>query len=145
MAILNRLHLSQKLVLILAVPVAVLVYFAWQQTSAALDIRQDTARLTALSALSVRISSLVHELQKERGTTAGFLGSKGAQFGPELKKQREQTSAKADALLGFVSGFDATSYSERLQSGLSQAVEQLQKIQDIRAQVDDFSCNLKWR
>ena len=32
-----------------------------------------------------QIGSTVHEFQKERGRTAGFLGSKGAQFSTELR------------------------------------------------------------
>ncbi|HIP75806.1 MAG TPA: hypothetical protein EYH12_01375 [Psychromonas hadalis] len=37
-------------------------------------------------------ASLVHELQKERGASAGFLGSKGAKFGERLIKQRQSTN-----------------------------------------------------
>ncbi len=36
-------------------------------------------------------SNLVHELQKERGMTSGFLASKGLKFGDALKVQREKS------------------------------------------------------
>ena len=38
--------------------------------------------------LADNASALVHELQKERGMSAGFLGSKGAKFKNEIGKQR---------------------------------------------------------
>nr|MBP8276837.1 nitrate- and nitrite sensing domain-containing protein [Propionivibrio sp.] len=33
---------------------------------------------------------LIHELQKERGMSAGFIGSRGSKFGPELAEQRKK-------------------------------------------------------
>ena len=41
--------------------------------------------------VSNEILSLVHELQKERGYSAGFLGSKGANLRSELNQQRRAT------------------------------------------------------
>ena len=46
------------------------------------------------------VGALVHELQVERGLSAGFLASKGARFGDELRTQREksdQALARMDA------------------------------------------------
>ncbi|MEZ5937969.1 MAG: methyl-accepting chemotaxis protein [Hyphomonadaceae bacterium] len=39
------------------------------------------------------VSALVHELQKERGLSAGFVGSSGERFGRRLAEQRETTNA----------------------------------------------------
>ena len=39
------------------------------------------------SNLSASVLNLVHELQKERGLTAGFIGSNGAQFKQQLQQQ----------------------------------------------------------
>ena len=40
------------------------------------------------------ISDVVHETQKERGMTSGFLGSNGKLYGEELKIQRQVTDEK---------------------------------------------------
>ena len=50
--------------------------------------------IAPLTELSVVYSELVHELQKERGMTAGFLGSGGTQFASKLKNQRQDTDKK---------------------------------------------------
>ena len=65
------------------------------------------ARMEALVGLSARVSALVHEAQKERGASSLFLGSKGAQFGPELAAQRKLTDATRAALTAALDGAEA--------------------------------------
>ncbi len=48
--------------------------------------------------LSVALSNVVHELQKERGLTAGYLGSRGEKFKVELPNQWKLTDEKIDSL-----------------------------------------------
>lgn len=55
---------------------------------------QEMSTLTQLTKLSVVYSELVHELQKERGMTAGYLSSKGNKFASKLKSQRSETNMK---------------------------------------------------
>ena len=45
---------------------------------------------------------LVHELQKERGLFAGYLGSKGKKFSAALPKQRKITDEKRKQLNLFI-------------------------------------------
>lgn len=74
--------------------------------------------LSTQIAISAKVSDLIHELQKERGLSAGFLSSRGAKFSSELKSQRNSTDsvlkelkkiASKDLLKGFdlKGGFDA--------------------------------------
>jgi methyl-accepting chemotaxis protein len=51
----------------------------------------------ALTGLITDTSALVHEVQRERGYSSGFLGSKGAEFGSELKEQRLHTDQRLTA------------------------------------------------
>jgi methyl-accepting chemotaxis protein len=46
-----------------------------------------------LVSLAIRVSALVHELQKERGMSSGFVGSQGKKFAAELPTQRGGTDA----------------------------------------------------
>ncbi|WP_186453979.1 nitrate- and nitrite sensing domain-containing protein [Denitratisoma sp. DHT3] len=68
------------------------------------DLRGETARLqeggqiSALSEIAVGSSALIHELQKERGISAGFIGSQGGKFRAELDKQRQDTDLQRKAL-----------------------------------------------
>ncbi len=47
-----------------------------------------------LNDLSAKLSLLIHETQKERGASAGFLGSKGTKFIDILPKQRLSTDVR---------------------------------------------------
>jgi hypothetical protein len=49
------------------------------------------ARFGAIAHLAGDLSALVHELQKERGMSSGFLGSKGHDFAGEIGGQRSAT------------------------------------------------------
>ena len=44
----------------------------------------------------------MHELQKEQGMSAGFIGSKSSEFVPELKNQRTLTDKEVNSLKSFM-------------------------------------------
>ncbi|MEL7345530.1 MAG: nitrate- and nitrite sensing domain-containing protein, partial [Pseudomonadota bacterium] len=58
------------------------------------------ARLTNLA---VSVGAMTHELQKERGATAGFLASNGEDFANTLVEQRELSDAKVSELRASIS------------------------------------------
>jgi hypothetical protein len=54
-------------------------------------------RVGTLTELVTDTSALVHEVQRERGLSAGFLGSKGTELGDDLLAQRQRTDARFGA------------------------------------------------
>lgn len=139
MTSLIRVKLSHKLLAMLVLPLLVLLYFAASQIGHGITMRTSTDRLTQLADLGAQISALVHELQKERGTTAGFLGSRGESFGPELAAQRDATDASATALRGFLQDFNGEVYGQVLTDDLAAALAQLREIQARREAVDQLN------
>lgn len=99
MTLLTPMRLGQKLALLVLVPVVVITYLAVTQTLSSSKLRADADRLVELAGLGAQLRALVHELQKERGMSAGYIGSAGAKFGSKLPKQRRQTDAARSALL----------------------------------------------
>lgn len=63
-------------------------------------------------ALSVSVGNLVHEMQKERGASAGFIGSQGSKFGTILQSQRRETDRAYDRLKGLFGDFDMDALTE---------------------------------
>ncbi len=51
--------------------------------------------------LSIKMSSVLHELQKERGASAGFVGSEGKKFADILPQQHQETDAKIKELAAY--------------------------------------------
>ncbi len=86
--------------------------------------------------LAVKISALVHETQKERGASAGFLGSKGSEFGEALKTQRRKTDARIGELREFIISYDSGRLREVIEPIVKPPLDSLETIEDKRNEVD---------
>ncbi|MCP4323130.1 MAG: methyl-accepting chemotaxis protein, partial [Alteromonadales bacterium] len=93
-------------------------------------ILTDSASVSAL---------LVHELQKERGASAGFLSSKGTKFQQAIKKHRQTTNEKREALQTFIQSHELPN---KLSSLFSQVTQELNKVADMRNRVDNLSVSI---
>jgi len=90
---------------------------------------REGGRIAAVSEVAVASSALVHELQKERGLSAGFIGSKGEKFRDDLEKQRRDTDARHKALLD--------SFNGRLGDLPAAIAERIRKANDALGAVND--------
>jgi methyl-accepting chemotaxis protein len=96
-----------------------------------------------LNILSQKLSLLIHETQKERGASAGFIGSKGKDFADILPKQRPLTTEKNKALNSYLATLDITSFPDELEKEISNLSAEMAKIDTIRSQVDALSISAK--
>lgn len=135
----ERLKMTHKLALVLAVPMLILGHLSLHRVMTAMEARHEAHHLGALARLGVAVGDMVHELQRERGASAGFLGSKGAKFQPELAAQRKRTDEKAAVLHTYLSGFDLEQYGADLQANLNEGLEHLGELQRIRSSVDGLN------
>jgi len=122
-----------KLLLLILVPVMGLLFFSITALQEKYTTKVEIQKIMSLTQMSVEISALVHELQKERGLTAGFLGSKGTKFSSEIVSQRRLTDEKKSSLLSFLEGFDQSALNSNI---LNQTLGDLNKLSKIR---DDVS------
>jgi len=74
----NRLTIKQKLQLLLLVPLLSLLGFSCVLIYSSQQSAENAKEIESLLSLAIVNSQLVHELQKERGLTAGFYGAKGS-------------------------------------------------------------------
>ncbi len=95
--------------------------------------------LRSMLNISTSMSLVVHELQKERGNSAGFIGSKGTQFRDELAEQRVLTDEKIKDLNVLISQIDLSSFSSDYVRDLNEGLDNLKKLSSIRADVDALS------
>ncbi len=143
MNFLDRLSFSRKLYLLLALPVLALMTYTLVSFY---GIYQDTRKydnVKVLAQLSVKISDVVHETQKERGMSAGFIGSKGAKFRDQLAKQRQLTDTKKRALLSFLKETGSKSFGADFDTRLGKALEKLDGLSQVRAQTDRLQISAK--
>ncbi|MDP5293472.1 methyl-accepting chemotaxis protein [Oceanimonas sp. CHS3-5] len=120
----RHLTLGRKLAISLLLPVLALLGFGGITSYQAYQAMDKAAAMTPMVALSVAGSSLAHELQKERGMSAGFIGSGGRQFASELQAQRRQSDQRLAEL------------KARLGTGAGDTLQALQNLQGLRNLVD---------
>ncbi|MCP3981437.1 MAG: HAMP domain-containing protein [bacterium] len=131
--------LKTKLIALAMIPLLALIYIGGRSFLASSDVAEEMADLQELSQLSVKINALVHETQKERGRTGGFLGSKGQKFRAELAAQCQGTDTEITELRAFLEETDINKYGENLRQPLTRAMSELDRLDTIRSQVSSQS------
>ena len=131
---LNNLSIRIKLLLLLLLPVLGLLIFSGREVLDKYATLQDIRQTEQLIGLSVRTGTLVHELQKERGLSSGFINAKGEKFRSELAKQRGLCDEQFKQLAAFIAATpDAATI---VRQALDAAAKQQEKLSDIRNKVD---------
>jgi methyl-accepting chemotaxis protein len=93
--------------------------------------------------ISKLIANMIHETQKERGATAGFLGSKGKKFTKKLPQQRLLSNTKITILLKKIKKLKMLKNDIKLQKDTALALASIKQIGTIRKEVDNFSLPAK--
>ncbi|GGI86585.1 methyl-accepting chemotaxis protein [Shewanella gelidii] len=132
----NNLNLKFKLLLIVAPTLLGFIVFGGLSLVDKYHYKSDLEDALVLSELAVINSDLVHELQKERGMSAGFLGSKGKSFVSKLPIQRRDVDARLQAFNEFMKN---RSFDGEMQQGLNQSKSMLAQLTQIRSRVDSQS------
>jgi methyl-accepting chemotaxis protein len=107
----------------------------------ALDKRtaaRETDDLSLLVRLAVIVGDLLHETQKERGSSSVFMSSHGTKFVNELQAQRTATDERRLKYLQFVRANDAR-WPAAVAAALRLTDPQLDEIEARRRQVTDLS------
>jgi methyl-accepting chemotaxis protein len=121
------------------VPAAVLIIFITADIFRAY-YALDQANATIANVRLVTVTNkLVHELQKERGMSAGYIGSKGTMFTSGLKNQRAITDKEVNHLTTFMAD---TNYHEHTNKTTQQLFNSLGQLKTIRQQIDSLNITL---
>jgi len=140
--ILGNIRIKNKLGFIVLVPLFTVVTLAGIKISDLNQKVKEQTELVKLMEVSVATNNLVHELQKERGASAGFTNSKGAKFKDVLPNQRKTTDEKIAALESTLQRIDTASFGESYNQQLQKALGDLNKISEKRKQISGLSLPL---
>lgn len=135
--------IKYKLNLITAIVVSFALVIIAISLNKALSDRRTVMLAQDLNILSQKLSLVIHETQKERGASAGFLGSKGEQFADILPKQRELTNKEYTSLTAYISTLNLDTFPKELTEEISAFNSDMDKIGQIRTQVDSLSISVK--
>jgi len=134
-ALLSRISIGKKIMLMLLFPLMGLIYFSISVVSDRNTISQEMSHIEPLAFLAEEISHLVHETQKERGATAGYLGSKGKRFADILPAQHGATDTKVTEIKSFIQELDINSYGTEFATLLSSSLSRLDQLSEIRKNI----------
>jgi methyl-accepting chemotaxis protein len=137
--LLTNLSIKQKLTLISIIPLLLVAFLAGKLFVNSYYTYTDLNKLGKVVHISTEIGALVHEVQKERGLTAGFIGSNGEKFISELSNQRKIVDEKKESLLVDLKMINPKDYSDELSSSLKRIVIQLSYLSDTRNRVSNLS------
>jgi methyl-accepting chemotaxis protein len=109
---LANLKIYQRLAAAVVVPLALLIGLAGFDLSARWHAYSEVAKLAPLAEGVAKLSRFIHELQRERGASAVFIGSKGSQLRAELPEQRKRADTERNAAMAIVATLGATASGE---------------------------------
>lgn len=134
-----RAWLSEHLASLILAPCLILIVVLVIDSISAYKHMQANAELMHHADLIKATNSLVHELQKERGQSAGFLGSNGAKFRDVLPAQRQLTDQRLQELKDI---FALYTYAKDITVYIGKVKNSLQQLSTIRNRVDQLQIPL---
>ncbi|MDM8567182.1 bacteriohemerythrin [Candidatus Halobeggiatoa sp. HSG11] len=137
----KNFKINSKLMLMVALPLLGLIYFTIDNTLNKLIIVEQMNSLQELSELAITSSALIHELQKERGISAGFIGGLGRKFVTELENQRVKTDVSISHLKKIIDTLILD--DKKIQDSLQSSLKKLQKINSKRILINRLEIDIK--
>lgn len=128
--------ISHKLFATFLIPMVALSYFSIKIVLEEWEFYDSHEHINELGQLAVKASNLVHEFQKERGMTAGYLGSGGKKFADTLPKQRALSDGRLQEYEAYLSEIELDHYAQSLTDKLKEIKGRLQELQATRTAVD---------
>jgi methyl-accepting chemotaxis protein len=115
----TRSTIAQRLTLLTAVPVIALILSCGALVWDSLGRYQNAVQAHDIMEIAVASGDLIHPMQVERGTTAGFIQSNGQKFADTLPGLRAKTDEKLAAYKRVLEGVNTSSMP-----GLKKAIEE---------------------
>jgi methyl-accepting chemotaxis protein len=135
--LLNSLSIRNRLFIIVFIATFSILLLSVPTLNTALYKSRDAERIGEQATFSSTASALVHELQKERGNSAGYIGSAGAvSFKSNLTAQR---SATDPALLSYRNASNDKDIRSLFGSDLIEIETQLNRLSNMRNKVSDLA------
>ena len=99
----------------------------------------DSIRLNKAIVVGIEINHVVHELQKERGITVGYLSNDGAEFSEELAIQRHHTDSTLGEFYKEIINPELDDLMLLHEDDINYLMTFFNKISELRDQVDELT------
>jgi len=140
---LKDITLIWQIIIISGIPLLAIIFFASSLIKNEYTAYSDTSKLQSALAISFGATDLVHELQKERGLTAGYIGSKGVKFKSKILEQQKITDKKIEHLKTIYQNSNLKLFTKEFSGPIAKGMKQLNSIATIRKNVRSLSTTFK--
>ena len=135
------MKIKMKLLSVILAPVLLTAFFVSRGILNAENQQVEARHIVEMGKLAVKIGDLIHELQKERGMSAGYLGSSGQKFGDELKAQQQLVDKKFLSLEDYITATGKENFVKEIQFALNNSSTEIKQLQnDFRSKVLAQDC-----
>ncbi|MDA3938062.1 MAG: methyl-accepting chemotaxis protein [Spirochaetia bacterium] len=136
-----RFTIKAKIILLAIIPFIAVLYFSLSGIKEKVTLIREFNDSEVLTTLAVKISAFVHETQKERGMTAGYIGSNGSSFAdPDgLPGQRKLTDSKISELKEYINSTNIDKFSDEFKNRLMVGREHMEEYDNYRERVTALS------
>ena len=142
MRMINNTSISVRIAILCLLPMLALLGLGIQNLLSERSKAVSARSIAQVIDVAPVISGLVHELQKERGTSAGFLGSKGKKFANVIGQRRADTDRALQAFRASLSTAEGALTSEGFKIPYARAISALEKLGRKRKAVDGISISV---
>jgi PAS domain S-box-containing protein len=132
----RKMGIAALLRLLVALPVAALLVISFFVLVEQQKIVANTARLRSLVELASVCSDLIHEIQRERGASAVFLGGVDESFVNRLIDQRRRTDIEYRKWQERLARFDALAHGLLMREAVAEASVAVHNLLSARKDVD---------
>lgn len=139
MSLANKFPISFRIAILSFVPLLALLGLGVKDLLEQREIAKEAQSVAEVVDMAPIISGLVHELQKERGTSAGYIGSKGVKFSDTIGARRSETDAALAAFHKALPEANGPLAFDGFKSHFNKARTELGKLAKVRGEVDSFS------
>jgi methyl-accepting chemotaxis protein len=131
---LNDIGIPKRIAIACVLPLAGLTLFAAKDLVEKYSSYSKTAAVSRLAEAIPSVTALIHELQRERGLSAGFISTKGQSFADPLRTQRQ--ASDREIAVWLKQGGELRGNSPKVSDDVEKAQKILAELASTRQSVD---------
>ena len=135
---LNNMSIKMKMSMMVFIPIVVILVLVSMSSYKNYRQTQELSNIQEITILATKIGAMIHNTQKERGASAGFVGSKGAKFVSEVPSIRRDTDATRAEMEAFYKTIDFSKYPKEMKAKMDDAMNRLSQLSEKRAKISSL-------
>ncbi len=139
---LDNMSIKMKMALMVFIPMAVIFVLVSMTSYENYKKTQELENIEEIATLATKISAMIHNTQKERGASAGYVGSQGKKFVQTLENIRKDTDQTRAEMEAFYKTIDFSKYPKEMAQQMNDAMQRLSKLSETRKKVSSLEFNV---